>query len=598
MLAIRRRLSNTEVFITEFVEFDSKTVEFAKRDFEYFREKGVILNSSFDDNEWILSNEASVVKFNFMYSEVSFRKEIAKGNRELGSYTNFVEAVKSFIVLKLNEYVLSRLVYICTFIRNSAKDTDFFNPLKAEKLFNRIEKAPNVVRNLFFDFLQFYPLQDTDLFIEALELNQLMLDENTNSGKDTNRRELAEFQSYFYFDKILDRFWEFFATEEEKMYYYPLYLFWKITNVLPLRTTEFTLIQKDCLRKKDNGDFILTVRRTNLKGSKKNKTIHHNIENDYVLYESLISSNVAEIIIDYQRRTEQYNSCGFLLSWEAHRDIFNRKFEENPTLRNLTSVKKILNHRVTYSTLKIIFMNFYKNIIQDKLNLKVLYKDHPLYAKDKPKVLNKEELLSPTEIMQIQLGDTRHFALINMVLNDVNPILIKDFAGHRSAEESFHYFGHIDKFVKCLAYEKFREIRKNVIDKDEMSFNDETSLANIQLQLKRKKQKYIEIDSGKCFSEKFFVGDITDCVEANNGDCFSCYYFTNDNKEYTEMLEKRRLKLEKKMNEDGNYLMRVIKEYKDTFKEQEDMRRALLNIQQSASEFLNIEEKMQSKGVK
>ncbi|EMY4798079.1 hypothetical protein V8T67_003796 [Bacillus pacificus] len=608
MLAVRKKITDSEVYAVDLIDFNKDSIKRARDEFANFKEKGIILNTFFEDNTWVVTNQVDTKTLKFNFSEVEFRNQIAQQNRKMGTYAEFVDALKAFLVFRLNDYVLLTVTSFLTFIKKIIKNTFFFAPQKATNWLSGLQAPMKQGPELLVEFLEFYPFQDTEEFIEKLLLDQVLIDENTDFGKEMNRRKLAEFQSYFYFDKLLNQFWDFSASDIEKLYYYPLYLFWKITNILPLRVTEFTVIPRDCLNPDDKGNYTLTIRRSALKGRTKKTSIQHNLEDDYTLHDYPISNDIAAIITDYKRMTEQYGTSEFLLSWEAHLTATIIKHKNSPSrhlIANQTNGMNNLNKRINQHRLNQMLKSLYKEIFQDRMKLRVLYKDYSRYKEDKPKVSSEDEgkPLNSKEIIKIQLGDTRHFALINMVLNGISPVLIKDFTGHGSINQSYHYFGHIDQFVKCLSYDKFREIRENVIDDEEVGSHQEITLESIQLGLNRKNQEFVEVDGGRCFSPKFLKNDITDCIEQTTtdiiGDCFNCPSFVSHSNEYKELLEKRKADLEKKMNDDGNFLLRVIRNYKDTFKDEEVMTRTLLNIQQKASEYLKVEKKLhQTEGFK
>ena len=80
------------------------------------------------------------------------------------------------------------------------------------------------------------------------------------------------------------------------MFYYPLYLWWQLTAVVPLRQREFLLTQRNCLTEKD-GKYYLTLRRNNLKG--KDKGVSHKISEDYYLTTYEVPFNLASEILKY-----------------------------------------------------------------------------------------------------------------------------------------------------------------------------------------------------------------------------------------------------------------------------------------------------------
>ena len=51
------------------------------------------------------------------------------------------------------------------------------------------------------------------------------------------------------------------------------------------------------------------------------------------------------------------------------------------------------------------------------------------------------------ESYPIHLGDTRHLAMINLIMRGANPMTIKDFAGHTNATTSAHYYSNISNTI-------------------------------------------------------------------------------------------------------------------------------------------------------
>ena len=55
------------------------------------------------------------------------------------------------------------------------------------------------------------------------------------------QRSLAQFDSYFLFNDILSDFWKRDISNDTRLFYYPIYLWWRITAIIPLRPKEFIL---------------------------------------------------------------------------------------------------------------------------------------------------------------------------------------------------------------------------------------------------------------------------------------------------------------------------------------------------------------------
>ena len=158
--------------------------------------------------------------------------------------------------------------------------------------------------------------------------------------------------------------------------------------------------------------------------------------------------------------------------------------------------------------------HFYKEVLHKEFGLKLYYKPHYSRKEQSEVYLETDKLLKPNEIMMNQIGDTRHFSMVNLVLNDFNPILIKDFAGHEDINTSYHYFNHIKQIVKCMSYYKFQELKKEAIDiTAEATLNNQVNLRSIARSMEIKgKTVFKEVDYGKCYSDKFIRGDIFDCI--------------------------------------------------------------------------------------
>ncbi|SMQ81651.1 hypothetical protein SAMN05444673_4430 [Bacillus sp. OV166] len=593
MLLVQRKTNIEGFYTTEIIDFDSNWIEKAKKEFIYFKEKGVILNNSFDDLTWKLTNEVENLSLKFDFSEVLFQKQISKNKREMMDFEEFVYCIKAYFVFKLNSQNIGTIQHTLNILRDVMEKTEYFNPKKVNKISESLNSKTHSSTSFvsILELIDFLPINDIDDFKDEWDYQyEHNLEVNLSKRKQNKlqRRSLAEFQSYFYFDRLIKDFWKHHVSDEEKLYYYPLYLWWIITNILPLRPREFCLIPYDCLKPGKNGEFILTIRRSNLKGQKREKKITtHTIDGDYSLYHYHVSFEVASIIKDYQNLVKRYGESKFLISYEAYLSILPAWNQ------GAAKAKRGKTPIFTRGSLTHILNNFYVNVLQKKYGLQIVYKNLSFLSKDKIKIEDLETYLKKSEIMKINLGDTRHMAIINMTMSDVNPILIRDFAGHEDINTTFHYFGHMDQLVKCISYYKYQELRSINVDEAQLWFEKPNEDEKIRIKFKMKtKGKFIEVDRGKCYSDKFFVGDITHCKEANNGDCESCDFFEGDPTKYREKLEEMKAELENGLQEDGFYFGNILKGYKKTLNEDGELIRTHLNIQQKAQAYLKIEKKL------
>ena len=205
--------------VNEIILFDDNMIESAKECFQDYVEKGIILTTNFEENKWETTNEYSNVCFIFNLNKFQYKVFQL-------SFDDFVTYLKSFIVLSMEHHVLITLQAFLRDIKKLVKE------LKVNEVFSLANmKISNP--SVCIDFLSTLPC------LESNELTQLIeqLDELLNVSYQLNtkkQRKLAQFQSYFLFNDILNDYWVKSLSDEERLFYYPLYLWWQITAVVPL----------------------------------------------------------------------------------------------------------------------------------------------------------------------------------------------------------------------------------------------------------------------------------------------------------------------------------------------------------------------------
>ena len=118
------------------------------------------------------------------------------------------------------------------------------------EIYGASAKLQIAVPSLCIDFLSMLPESSNELNKDDL-VNALDYYISVNYRKSTvQKRNLAQFDSYFLFHDILTDYWNSELDRDERLFYYPLYLWWQITGVIPLRPREFILTKRDCLEKR------------------------------------------------------------------------------------------------------------------------------------------------------------------------------------------------------------------------------------------------------------------------------------------------------------------------------------------------------------
>lgn len=480
--------------IKTIADFDDVMVNQAKDYFHDYVEKGIILTPDFDAPKWQTTNEYANISFLFNINRFQYKRvyESLFGIE----YETFVDYLKSFIVLSMDQHVLISLQSFLRDIKRLVKETK-------QNILEDIYDIKITSPTLCIDFFSSLPCYETlimNQFMEQLD-NLITIQYEL---KPRQQRQLAQFQSYFTFNDILKDYWEQQLPDEERLFYYPLYLWWQITAVVPLRPREFLLTQRDCLFEK-NGKYYLTLRRNNLKG--KEKGVSHKIAEDYYLTTYEIPEKLAFIIQHYLDLTKDLASTKLdtLFVTDTHYKRWERKTGIN-------------NRFLTYTNLNTILKYFFNKVITERYGYQVHYLNPPSRLKD-------------NEINFIHIGDTRHIAMINLIAEGSSPVTAMLLAGHDNVATSSHYFSNLSQFIECRSYQVYRKLTSS-----------QTTYEISKTQCKYTVGKaYVQLDNkGRCYSPRYAQGDFSDCLKvisshAELGACTSCPFYRKVGKDYFTM---------------------------------------------------------------
>lgn len=519
--------------VNEIILFDDAVIENAKEYFQDYVEKGIILTDEFEENKWVTTNEYSNVGFLFNLNKFRYKRFYEKAFQL--SYEEFIDYLKSFIVLSMEQHVLITLQTFLRDIKRIIKDTNLESGLVVEHM-----KIHNP--SLCIDFLSTLPCPENNQLNQLIEqLDTILISSyHLNTKK---QRQLAQFQSYFLFNDILNEYWAKQLSQEERLFYYPLYLWWQITAVVPLRPREFLLTQRNCLTEKD-GKYYLTLRRNNLKG--KDKGVSHKISEDYYLTTYEIPYKLAKEILIYLESTKDLSSTQLdtLFVTDSHYKKWKRLTGTN-------------NRFLTYTNLNTILKYFFDEIISKQYGYFIHHIDSP-------------EQLKENEINFIHIGDTRHIAMINLIAEGASPVTAMLLAGHDNVTTSSHYFSNLSQFIECRSYQVYRKLTSS-----------QTNYGISKTQYKYIANKnYVSLDNkGRCYSPRFAEGDYSDCLKvisshAELGACTSCPFYRKAGKDYFSMDKT----FKKSIDEEALIVDEAIKRVRAGKGNMEDIGEALLNL--------------------
>lgn len=484
---------------------DEETSNQAQAIFDDYKNKGVILNDSFDDDIWLLTNQIAQTSLSFRVDQLMY---LRTAQSWLGcSCIRFMKCVKIYTLLQIGSLSLGSLQCLVNSLTEFAGITSY-------------EKIPANVHTL--EFLKMLPdsTEMRELAIENME-DQTLFSQQMKGLK--LQRILASFENYFKFNDCLEQFW-INAEEKERLFYFPLYLWWKLTVILPLRPTEFLLLPRHCLSR-ENGESILTVRRTRLKGG--SKPIRYNIADDYRLMKYCIPETLASEIQAYIETTSQ-------MPVSEIDTLFVLKGKEKSRFYSYGSLRACL-----------------KKFQEEKMGVD----------------LSSDEC--------IHLGDTRHLAMISLIISGGSPTICKELAGHEDINISSHYYANISRFIECATYEFSRKQKAHHVEMREHRLV--------------KSADTVAVTGGKCDSEVYASGSIGDCLQhmgssGELGECASCPHFIDGKTgRYLAFLnaDERR----KQVDEDCKYLMYVLETVRKGAGCDDDIQSALLRLQGSSARY-------------
>jgi len=326
----------------------------------------------------------------------------------------------------------------------------------------------------FIDFLDYFEL----LPVDSRYYN--IIQEADQEYSIAYRRALPTYESMFKFDQLLSRFLEDCKKNEVigklKGKFYIIILWWQITTLIPLRTTEFCLIPYNCTKVLD-GKYKLIIRRSILKGNTaKNAVVTNTVEGDYKLEEIEINKKLYDAIIEYKLTVDQYDleeiigndeegenkPRKYLLSYRAYGHYVRQAGKRN--LKYIDKYSAVFLSRVLRYFYNEIIVGLYNQDVVEKIHSHTLYHTYENNKLRKSRrtvrIGNRrpapnspaKKYLESNQIEKIQPMDTRHFSIMNMLLHDVPLAAVMNLAGHHDIKSTFNYCNHMDNFVFNYTY--------------------------------------------------------------------------------------------------------------------------------------------------
>lgn len=452
-------------YVEKIEQIDAEAINTSKEAFSYFKENGVIISGEYESQKWVLSDEVRArVTINVAIDEEAFEQDAAQ---KLGCTSEqYLQAMRVAVT--------SRFGYSLRTLQGDAHSlVAFTKTLESPQDYSAAQ--------LLLDLLELLP--GTTIWRRQM-IKTLQLIPAPRRSATRQRRKLAVYQSYFRFNDLLDCFWKE-ASREEKSTFFPIYFWWKVTSILPLRPNECVLTPRHCVRKDHIGNWLLTIRRTKRKGTI--QATEYSIEKDYEKHEYRIPKELAQEIVEYVDLT---NSV-----YESDIDVLFCKSTQFSSLGVLQTSDK----HYTRQNLGQCLWHFYEKILQKRYGY----------------TIPEDNILLNKEITRISLGDTRHIAMISLMISGGSPSICRELAGHNDIEIGANYYGNLENFLDLLSYERFRPEE----DPPQIFIVPLPSIS-----------RSLPVAGGYCQSTLAQQGDFTHCGAAVNADgelgvCKVCKYF-------------------------------------------------------------------------
>jgi len=488
------------------------TIKRARAVFDDYKARSVILNDGFEDEAWSFTNQAHIVNISL----------VANGGDSIQDWLgcgidDYRNCIRAYIVFNLGELELSSMRTI----------VNLFNKIPALPADGAAELMKDA--NHAAKLLQLLPggNERRDAVIAALDENA----SKYNCGRDSQQRTLAEFQTYLKFNKIVDGFWSQ-SDAQQRLFYFPLYFWWRLTAILPLRPTEFLLTPRDCM----DGN-TLTVRRTRLKGG--GRKIGYRIDDDYEVFKYTLNSGLACELRKYIDATESLPDTEI-----------STLFRLDPCCGRPISVAQGQNRYYTYQHLRNCLRSFYDEIVREQ----------------------------DPKLDTVNLGDTRHLAMISLICSGGSPTICMELAGHADIVASSHYYTNFSKFVECVTINRFRA-----------SKGGDAEIAGIAKYTIARSAGAHRVDGGYCAAQSVKDGDVRECLKVMDGkgrigECPCCAHYYPDNQGLRmELFDTDNGK--DQLDLDSRHLIRMIELVRKGIGYSEDIGSALLRLQRSCDRY-------------
>ena len=506
------------------------SVNRAKEILENLKEEDEIFDGKFDDDIWTFEMHLSKGnKANFDFSIIKNTARFRDNWHPLS-----VLIVKCWVAELLSEYYAGTVAYKFGLLVKTIEQTDFFSTAKLDDFIESLGNYTPAVKKALeknevtdLEDLKEELKKDRQGIASVYETINTSLNFLTFSGLDffyiyhkplidirkglPNKafpRQIPKGKDVLKLDSSINQYFVSGFNSPSRLFFAPILLWWKITNIIPMRISEFCTMKRECISQ-NNGRYYITLPREKKPATKRKVQVVDTLE---------ITKDIFDLIDDYIQLTKPYGESKTLISYRSILAL-----EKTSTTRR----RKINMNYFHLKSFGSLLKGFYREVV---------------YGEYKKSV--KREVRS---------NDTRHFAFCSLLMQGISPIEIARLGGHSTLEAQYHYSNHTEYFIDVEVKKlidgfkrKDGELRGTTFEGQEITFED-IEERSFQFPSEENKTRY-SMEIGFC-TDEFQRCESEKCML-----CKHWWIHPEDLVELKPLVEKKILERKQKIIEMGNFL--------------------------------------------
>lgn len=423
---------------------------------------------------------------------------------KFGWLIKVIEQTDFFSTAKLDDFIESLRNYTPA-VKKMLEKNEVPNLEGLEEELKKDRKGIQSVYEIISTSLNFLTFSELDSFHPY---HKTLLDIKKGLPNSTFARHLPKGKDVLKLDYSIDQYFVDRFNSSSRLFFAPILLWWKITNIIPMRISEFCTMKRECISE-NNGRYYIMLPREKKRAAQRRVQVVDTLE---------ITKDIFDLIDDYIELTSPYGKSKTLISY---RSII--ALEVIQTARgNKRNIDYFNRHNFT-SLLK----RFYKDVVYGEYQ----------------KAVKRE----------VRPNDTRHFAFCSLLMQGISPIEIARLGGHSTLEAQYHYSNHTEYFIdvevkKLIDGFKFNDgkIRGTTFEGQEITFANIED-RSLQFPSKDNTTRY-PMEIGFCTDE---------LQRCESEDCMLCKHWWIHPEELVEvkpLIQKKILERKQKIIEMGNFL--------------------------------------------